>query len=541
MELPETDRTRSMRPMVSNSLIKALNSALLRRDVKKGFSILNQAERNLDQFAAGEADATAIVLCIAQWVDVGYRDVSYLSGLESRLGRLDRSSLPLRSYINLRLIEAFQAFASENHQTTEEILDSVLKLESSVLDGPLRAIAHFWKGRSHRSQGDYELAMKHILEAKHIACLLKAPKFEAEIKTHESWLYFQRGEKAKAVQLLNEAELALRNTGHDLALGNIESARGRIARRAGEYAKALAHFERAVTIYSKQFSNHPSCARALVNLAYLNRLIALDLKHRANRSGRARAAQHDQYLNICQGALQLLARAGEIYHLRRHQTGQGAVYVNAGYLHLDSGDIDLAENEASKAFSLGEKGQDLILMARARTLQSAIQNERVEEQLGEALDITLHATLAKDYAAEAVAIAKRTDNKRLLAGAYIAVSATAASDFYQDWEKAREFAALAGSLLDKSDHDHLSREFSQVQSRILKATEVDEMLRQWSEGIIANKTFQQVTEEFAEIVIPKVWLREGKNTSNVAQRLSMSPKKIRRILRNAHMDRSDKP
>jgi hypothetical protein len=46
------------------------------------------------------------------------------------------------------------------------------------------------------------------------------------------------------------------------------------------------------------------------------------------------------------------------------------------------------------------------------------------------------------------------------------------------------------------------------------------MLRSWSDGIVSNKTFQQVTEEFAEIVIPKVWLREHRKISRVAERPS---------------------
>jgi hypothetical protein len=66
----------------------------------------------------------------------------------------------------------------------------------------------------------------------------------------------------------------------------------------------------------------------------------------------------------------------------------------------------------------------------------------------------------------------------------------------------------------------------------MKATGVDEMLRAWSEGITGDKTFQEVTEEFAELVIPKVWMREGRNVSRVVERLSISPKKVRRILAN---------
>ena len=63
--------------------------------------------------------------------------------------------------------------------------------------------------------------------------------------------------------------------------------------------------------------------------------------------------------------------------------GTGSVLVNAGHLHLDSGDIDRAEGEAAKAYRLGEERQDHILMARSRILQATVQNERVEEQVGE--------------------------------------------------------------------------------------------------------------------------------------------------------------
>jgi signal recognition particle subunit SEC65 len=59
------------------------------------------------------------------------------------------------------------------------------------------------------------------------------------------------------------------------------------------------------------------------------------------------------------------------------------------------------------------------------------------------------------------------------------------------------------------------------------------VLRQWSQGIVGDKTFQQISEEFASIVIPKVWKREGRKVSRVAARLSVSPKKVRRILSNA--------
>jgi hypothetical protein len=74
-----------------------------------------------------------------------------------------------------------------------------------------------------------------------------------------------------------------------------------------------------------------------------------------------------------------------------------------------------------------------------------------------------------------------------------------------------------------------------LKSRILRAIGIDQTLRSWSDGLTGDKTFQQVTEEFAEIVIPKVWLRQERNITRVAAKLSISPKKVRRILRSVKL------
>jgi DNA-binding NtrC family response regulator len=110
---------------------------------------------------------------------------------------------------------------------------------------------------------------------------------------------------------------------------------------------------------------------------------------------------------------------------------------------------------------------------------------------------------------------------------------TAANDFFQEWDEAKQCASRAAALLRSDDRDHLWEELITLKSHILRASGINETLRAWSEGMIGDKSFQQVAEEFAEIVIPKVWAREGKKVSRVADRLSISPKKVRRILRNA--------
>jgi hypothetical protein len=228
-----------------------------------------------------------------------------------------------------------------------------------------------------------------------------------------------------------------------------------------------------------------------------------------------------------------LRRAQEIYVLHGHPGGLGAVIINSGYLHLDGGDIDRAAREALEAYRIGHEKNDQILMARARVLQTATENAKIEEQLGEDVDIALHANHAKEFSDEALALAKHTQNRRLLAAAYIARGMTAGNDFFQDWDLAKRCASDATDLIGAGENDHLLDDLAALKSHIMQASGINDTLRGWSEGMVGDKTFQQVTEEFAEIVIPKVWLREDKKISRVAQCLSISPKKVRRILRNA--------
>jgi len=228
-----------------------------------------------------------------------------------------------------------------------------------------------------------------------------------------------------------------------------------------------------------------------------------------------------------------LRQAREIYALYPHSAGLGAVIVNSGYLHLDGGDIDRAGREALEAYRIGHEKNDQILMARARVLQTATENAKVEEQLGDDVDMALHANHAKQFSEEALTLAKHTQNRRLLAAAYIARGMTAGNEFFQEWDLAKRCAREATDLIGVGENDHLLDDLAALKSHIMQASGINETLRGWSEGMVGEKTFQQVAEEFAEIVIPKVWLREGRKISRVAQCLSISPKKVRRILRNA--------
>jgi tetratricopeptide (TPR) repeat protein len=461
-----------------------------------------------------------------------------------------RKKLSIDDYLRLRMADAFRALSVGELDSAIESLDFVLKTERDLSDEALAALAHFWKGRAHRKKGEYDASLKDIVRARELAQKSRDVTFTAVIQIQESWLFFQNGMHKEAWRLLTQAESALKATDHYVALGNIESARGRIVRRAGEYTKALEHFGRAIAIYAQRDPNHRNLARALVNAAYVRRLLALQIRRKIDRSaqsGRARQAGesltkssqgrgenlHARYQEMSEEAILELKRAKEIYTLHSHVDGIGQVMFNLGYLHLDRGDIDRATVEATQAYRIGLEKNDHILMARAHILQAAIENAHVEEQTGEDIEVAAHANFARQYSEEALALAKGTQNRRLLAGALIARGMTAANDFFQEWEVARHCAGEATDLIGPGENDYLVGELSSLKSKIMQASGINDTLRSWSEGVVGGKTFQQISEEFAEIVIPKVWIRESRKISRVAERLSISPKKVRRILRNS--------
>ena len=513
------------------SLIVQLEAALLQRDIATGFRLLDE------MFLPGESSGVetdlpiSLLLAAAQFVDLGYRGLAFLDALLDAQPRGDYAQQMLLDYLKIQMVEGYRLLAAERLEEAIDVLGLVLRVGDEMLGEYLRFVANFWKGRAHRKLGEYEQAASNFGAARTAAEHCGGMKLVAVTKIHESWLAFQSGKRQQAFDLLDEAEKELLSTGHSLSLGNIQSARGRFVRRSGDYASALRHFEAAMKLYQKGCPEHPNMARALVNAAYVKRLMALELQP---RDGQANGLVHAKSLRMSQEALSLLDEAKRIYELHQHQSGSGSVLVNAAHIHLECGDIDKAATEAQRAYNLAEQKGDQILMARAKAVQSAVELARSEEQLGDEPNIGLHAHAAVDHAEAAITLARHTQNKRLLCETYIARGLVAASDFFQDWELSKEFAGKAAALLTHDDRDHLYKQLSGLKLKLAGATDVDATLRAWCDGHIGDKTFQQVQEEFAELVIPRIWLKSGKNISLVAKNLSISPKKVRRILRNTN-------
>jgi len=378
----------------------------------------------------------------------------------------------------------------------------------------------------------------------------------AVMQVLESWLLFQQGKWKEAVRISQAAENALGETDDYVTLGNIQSFYGRMARREGRFDKAIEFFESAIRHYGKRDPRHPNLARSLANMALAKRGIALQLQKRidrdaqrrrktsANRQGKPSATSpetreqdsrkrdyRERLAQLRREALEHLEAARAIYQQRPNHHGVGTVYLDAAYIHLDSGDFQRAEEEAASAYDVAEQKQDYILMGRARILQCMIENAKVEEEIGGGADPGSHARRALEFGQEAIDLAKHTQHHLLLANAHLWQGLTQCNSFFDNPEAARESYDLARASCGANQPDNnMWQDLQTLSAKILRKGSVHPALKAWSQGAVGEKTFRQISEEFAEIVIARVWEREGRKVSRVAARLSISPKKVRRVL-----------
>jgi len=330
-----------------------------------------------------------------------------------------------------------------------------------------------------------------------------------------------------------------------LSRGNIQSAYGRIARRQGKYERALECFERAIAEYRSGVGDHLQLARALLNLAFVKRLLALQFQKDADHVSASRRSAREDASSSPDRARELrlmiervrgeahthLEESMAIYERRHNHRGIAGVHVNKAFLCLDAGDLECAAAEAAEAFRHGEEKRDYIVMARARTLQCIVESAALEEQVG---DPAFHHETAEAFARDAVTsrVTPRTGacSRAPTSGrAYVCRRAVWRS-------RGRAPLLRTGHALlqpDGSERQYVWDDLETLKSRVLHARPVDPQLRAWSAGVVEDKSFSQLTEEFARMVIPKVWEREGRKVSRVAEKLSISPKKVRRILQSA--------
>src|SRR5450432_4510420 len=145
--------------IIGLQFVNELNRALNLRHVSEGAAMLGKAENAWAKLLPNHPHATALLLLIAQWVDVGYRGHHFLDTMLEKFPLECRRKLPLEDYLRVRMAEGFRALSVEEVDRAIETFEFVLRAEREAPDEHLAMLAHFWKGRAHRKKGEYETAL----------------------------------------------------------------------------------------------------------------------------------------------------------------------------------------------------------------------------------------------------------------------------------------------------------------------------------------------------------------------------------------------
>jgi tetratricopeptide (TPR) repeat protein len=541
--------TKNPKLKFSDNLLAGLEGDFIARRMGNGTSWLEAHRAGIEMLDPSQKNSARLLGILALWVEAGFSNPTIVRELLCRFPENLTKDFSVFDYIHLRVAQSLVDMADENCDLAIGRLEITDALEGQAGFAPLVVISNYWIGKCHRRMGRFDQALRHTLKARDLCLQLGDEKMAAVIRILEGWLIFKKGKSKEATRILGAAETILLGTDDHVSLGNIQFAYARISRRERRYDAAVVHFTAAITEFKRWTPAPPDLARSLTNLAIVKQFIALQLQHKTDHEVARRRRRHEHIAarvdrmcieHLRQEAQVHLAEAQEIYQRTNDNHGCATVHLSRGQVYLNSGELDRAGAEAEEAYRLGRNKNDFILMARARVLGSMVENAKFEEQIEEP-DPCQHARLASQLAHEAGEWALRTPSRRLLAKTLVAKSFILSNDFFNDAETARECADRATDLLGPTGHDYLWQDLQVLKDRVHRVGGVDSALREWSHGQVGDKTFQQIAEEFAGIVIPKVWKLEGRKISRVAARLSISPKKVRRILSRQGLLRMQSP
>jgi hypothetical protein len=486
-----------------------------------------------------------MLACLVEWAQAGSSLVEALVELESRFPEANRGRLPLVDYLFVRFSGAVLNFLRSKPDGGD--LDFVITVASAGCAGNhLLLWAHLWKAEMERKKGALEPALSHAKLAEDMALKSGYPALAAKSQALEALILLDSG-LPNPVELLGQAEAALTASDDWLWLGRIQLGFGHAALEEGRYHSALDHLMSARDFFGRSQEPHGELGRAHFHLARAQRLLAsrlarnidaaAELRRQSRGSGTAGRYSHS---HSRQGLEQLrsdafasLSRAEGVFHSIEELRALDSITLERGALSADCGDLQQAAQLARESFLAGRRQNDALLMAQARLLEGRVEKMYCEEGVG--LDLTAHAERACEYIQEARAFALQCDatpsiKRRLLGAVYVSEGLLLLNEFFNNPEAARECCHSAGEYVNPSEAGEVWDEYQSLAARALHSGSIDTKLRKWSEGLAEGKTFQEITEEFAEVVIPAVWAREGKNTTRVVTRLSISPKKVRRIL-----------
>jgi tetratricopeptide (TPR) repeat protein len=498
-----------------------------------------------------EHSSAVFVGYLSQWVDIVSGSPEAVKKWLDRLNQTQVSSLRLGDYLHVRLAAGTVAFAEKKIEQATQHFDFIIGLADEMMaTKELLAFGYFWKARCEEASGAFNSAFAHVRQGCDIMMELGYPRMAAAMEVGASRLCLEQDRLAEGTALLETAEAVITEADDPLTVAEIGSVYGRIALRQGRYEQALKHFSISTELFRKIHRQHSNLARCLVNTARSKRLLALRLARRIDAEVGARRKTPSRepamvrnpsadlrrlFEQLQAEAFSALSEAEEIFRSNREHAGLGLVRVVRSVLFFDDGDLESAELEAAEAYDAGSETNNLCLMANARLVQSWIESGKYEEGLVGNEDPLVHVQRSYDYGKEALELAERGAHRRLIARAHISQGLLLCNDFFDNIDAARECCDRAAEYFTADHRDYVWEQYQVLRAWVQRRSLVSQ-LRNSSQGSLAGKSLQQMTAEFEEAIIPRVWELEDRKISRAAARLSISPKKVRRVLNRLRLD-----
>jgi len=113
----------------------AMMDCLRKRSIAEGIKLLNRAEAAWGALELEDRHGAEVLLMLAQWVDVGYRDPQLLRERLDRLTSAQREQMGVAAYVRVRMTEAFYALSTNDAEGTIRILGGLLQMAGELMEG----------------------------------------------------------------------------------------------------------------------------------------------------------------------------------------------------------------------------------------------------------------------------------------------------------------------------------------------------------------------------------------------------------------------
>jgi len=527
----------SLKNPISKELLSELQADLGSRRIEVGMQRLASCSHIFGSFDPSMENATQFLGIVAQWCDLGFGDVGLVKQLLKNYPLESRFALPITDYVQVSMAKGMVAMAEEVFDEAISHFDIVLKLAPESESWNAVSTVSCWMARCLKEKGLYENALSLIRRAEEVQRECGHVRNDGPARVLEGFVLFAKGESKSAIKNLQGAQDLLNGTDDYESLGHIQALHGRIMHQNLRDDLAIQYYQKAIELFQKSKARPDNIARTIVDMACSNFNIMRRLRRSIDEGsqqqesklqGTSRAVLLQELSDLCGQTLAGLDRAAQIYRDASDTRGVSRVHVIRGFLYLESGELDLAANEAENGYQLARSKNDQLRMATARNLQCLVENTAVEEGIG---GVAEHALAALEYAREAVELAGNTPHRMVLASAYIYLGLILSNEYFNNREGAHDVMERVAPCLE-SDLLYFVREsYQRLKKRLREEVTLESALIRLAQGEIGAKTYRELMEDFTDLVISTVWDEEKRVIKYTAARLSISRKKVRRVLR----------